>query len=232
MPYRYYEPTVVDWIYPRYGLKDGDTQVSVYGKNFHNFADHLRCNFGSKSTVGRFVNSEYLICPSPASDVVGKRITFSISMNKQQNSQQVVDYWYYNMPIVSELIPNFGPYAGNNTVHIKGANFDPFKEIADFTNHNDTRCKLEKIGDKFSDAFGSDYHDAYGVLTVTNSTNAYCVMPENKAGREETMMEISLNNQQYTDDNNKYFYFKQPKIYDVEPRSGPTRGGTISIVTG
>jgi len=137
------------------------------------------------------------------------------------------------MPIVSELIPNFGPYSGNNTVHIKGSNLDPFREFPELiNNHNDTRCRLEKIGDKYEDAFGSEYHDAFGVLTITNSTNAYCVMPENRAGREETFMEVSLNNQQYTDDNNAYYYYKQPKIYDVEPKSGPTRGGTISIVTG
>lgn len=48
-PYRYYLPTQVKSIYPRYGPKDGGTFVQVWGENFLNFDDNTRCNFGSKS---------------------------------------------------------------------------------------------------------------------------------------------------------------------------------------
>jgi hypothetical protein len=83
LPYRYYAPARVDSIYPRYGPKDGGTVVQVWGKNFLNYGDNLRCNFGSKSVVAQFRSSTYLICKAPFSDVVNKPITFSVSMNKQ-----------------------------------------------------------------------------------------------------------------------------------------------------
>ena len=82
-PYRYYYPTVVDAIYPRYGPKDGGTVVQVWGKNFLNYGDDFRCNFGSKSVLATFKSSTYLTCKAPFSDVTNKPITFSVSLNKQ-----------------------------------------------------------------------------------------------------------------------------------------------------
>jgi hypothetical protein len=70
-------------IYPRYGPKDGQTFVQVWGENFLNFDENTRCNFGSKSVVAHFINSGYITCISPFSDVVEKPIPFSISLNKQ-----------------------------------------------------------------------------------------------------------------------------------------------------
>jgi len=47
MPYRYYDALEIDGIYPRYGPKDGDTVVQVWGKNFLDLGDDFRCNFGT-----------------------------------------------------------------------------------------------------------------------------------------------------------------------------------------
>ena len=82
-PFRYYKPTTVHAIYPRYGPKDGGTVVQVWGENFLNFDDNLRCNFGSKSVVATFKSSTYLICKAPFSDNTNKPIPFSVSLNKQ-----------------------------------------------------------------------------------------------------------------------------------------------------
>lgn len=41
-----------------------------------------------------------------------------------------------------------------------------------------------------------------------------------------TGVDFTLNNQNYTDDDVPYYYYKPPKIYDMIPREGPTRGGT------
>ncbi|MBK8156592.1 MAG: IPT/TIG domain-containing protein, partial [Streptococcus sp.] len=47
--FRYYKDPVITAIYPKYGLKDGNTRVEVWGENFLNFDQFTRCNFGSKS---------------------------------------------------------------------------------------------------------------------------------------------------------------------------------------
>ena len=82
-PFRYYNNTRVYAIYPRYGPKDGGTVVQVWGENFLNYDENLRCNFGSKSVKAQFKSSTYLICKAPFSDNTNKPISFSVSLNKQ-----------------------------------------------------------------------------------------------------------------------------------------------------
>jgi hypothetical protein len=49
-PYRYYKAAIVESIYPRYGPKDGNSVIKVWGKHFINLGDDFRCNFGSHSS--------------------------------------------------------------------------------------------------------------------------------------------------------------------------------------
>lgn len=178
-PFRYYTPTVVTAIYPRYGVKDGGTFVEVWGENFLNFDENLKCNFGSKSVTAHFVNSGFITCRAPYSDVVQKAIPFSVSLNKQQNSRQHIDYWYYSQAQVDELVPNYGPDNGGNIVKLKGSNFHPFKE-ENINNANDTFCIFENEGKM--------------PLKVESSTIAYCEAPPNIANLEVTYLDVALNN--------------------------------------
>lgn len=208
--------TKVHAIYPRYGPKDGQTFVQVWGENFLNFEENTRCNFGQKSVRAHYINPGYITCISPFSDVVEKPIPFSISLNKQQNSHDKIDFWYYNWPQVVELVPNYGPDSGGNKVIIRGQNFQPFV-AEDIDNANDTFCEFEGIGKV----------RAYPI----NSTKMYCEAPPNYV-LDKTVVEITLNNQQYTDDNVPYFYYRPPQVFDIDPREGPTKGGTEVIVFG
>lgn len=81
LSFRYYPPTRVFAIYPRYGPKDGETVVQVWGENFLNYDENTRCAFGTKSVVATFISSNYMICVSPFSDVVEKPIPFTVSLN-------------------------------------------------------------------------------------------------------------------------------------------------------
>jgi hypothetical protein len=64
-----------------------------------------------------------MTCKSPTSDVTGKPIPFSISLNNQQSTKEPIDFWYYNWPAVTALVPNYGPDTGGNKVIVHGANF-------------------------------------------------------------------------------------------------------------
>jgi IPT/TIG domain len=118
---------------------------------------------------------------------------------------------------VVELVPNYGPNSGGNRVIVKGNNFMPFNFTDDIDNSNDTFCIFEGIGKV----------RAYAL----NSTKVYCEAPPNYV-TERTNVEVTLNNQQYTDDNIPYFYYKPPQVFDADPREGPTRGGTEVVVFG
>ena len=74
-----------------------------------NFDQDTRCSFGSKTVIASFVNSNYLICVSPFSDVVQKPISFTVLLNNQQNSKGNVNFWYYSWPSIVSLVPNAGP---------------------------------------------------------------------------------------------------------------------------
>ena len=120
-----------------------------------------------------------MTCIAPFSDVVEKAIPFSISLNKQQNSRDSIDYWYYNWPAITELVPNFGPDMGGNSVLLKGRNYNPFKGL-DIDNSNDTFCEFEGLGKVKA--------------TVINATKAICVAPQNYI-LDVTYVEITLNDQ-------------------------------------
>ncbi len=115
-----------------------------------------------------------------------------------------------------ELVPNYGPDTGGNRVIIRGNNFMPFIG-EDIDNTNDTFCEFEGIGKV----------KAYPI----NSTKLYCEAPPNFV-LDKTFVEVTLNNQQYTDDNVPYFYYRPPQVFDVDPREGPTKGGTHVTVFG
>jgi hypothetical protein len=66
---------------------------------------------------------------------------------------------------------------------------------------------------------------------VFNTTRATCKAPESYYFKE-THVEITLNAQDRTDDENVYNYYRPPFLFDAEPNQGPTRGGTKVKVAG
>jgi len=190
--------------------------VKVWGDNFLNFDENTRCNFGLKSVEAHYVNKNYLTCYSPFSDVVGKVIDFSISLNNQQNSLDLIPYKFHNRPSVAELLPNYGPDSGGNIIQIKGNNFAPFNGT-DLDTKNTTYARFEGIGTVKGHVVSST------LMNVTAPPN-YVL--------DSTYVEITLNNQSYTDDRTIYYYYRPPRLYDVSPREGPTKGGTEVTVYG
>lgn len=214
--FRYYDEPIIDYVYPRYGPKDGGTFIEIYGKNFLNMDQNLRCGFGSRESKGFYVTNEYMICYSPPSDIVQKELPFSVSLNNQQNTKQNIDFVYFEFPQVFRLEPNKGPDTGGTVVHIRGQNFDP-TYILSMSNHNDTFCK-------------------FGNLSLTNSevissTEMVCVSPPSYEERE-VPVEITLNNREWTSDDVLFYYYHPPFIYSIEPRIGPVSGGTVVRIIG
>jgi len=69
-------------------------------------------------------------------------------------------------------------------------------------------------------------------MRVNSSTTAWCEAPPNVMKIDSTFVEIALNNRDFTDDNVRYFYYRPSKITNIDPREGPTRGGTVVMVFG
>jgi IPT/TIG domain len=140
-----------------------------------------------------------------------------------------MNYFYYNRPIISKLMPNYGPATGGNEIEVLGAAFDPFSDQAPHfrdlletsnqtlpdqeanrMNKNDTFCIFEGVGKTKA--------------RIVSSTKAICPVPPST--KDSAELYITLNNQQYSDDEIIYYWYKAAKLYQIQPRYGPTEGGT------
>lgn len=220
LDFEYFPPTVITKIWPRYGPKDGDTPVKVWGQHFKDFGDeNTLCGFGTRTTKATVFNDTYIECKSPPSDVVAKPIPFTISLNKQQNSRDTLFFWYYNFPQIQSLTPDRGPEDGGTVITLEGREFYPFKDYLDeIDNSIDTWCAFPELKKRVH-------------AIVHNSTLATCVAPPSDQ-HPHTKVELTLNGVEYTDDENVFYYYKPPNLFDLNPRMGPVRGGTTVLVVG
>jgi hypothetical protein len=102
---------------------------------------------------------------------------------------------------------------------VRGNNYAPFHtDQGEPDISNSTFCSFVQL-------------DVLVPATILNSTRAVCIAPPSYYYKS-TPVEITLNAQQRTDDGTLYFYYKPPFLFDVEPRQGPVRGGTVVTVMG
>jgi len=179
--YTYYEPTRVIAFNPRYGPKDGETVVKVWGQNFKAYREgQATCGFGTRAVPAKIYNSTYIECESPKSDVVEKPIPFTVSLNNQQNSKDTLWFYYYNWPQVEQIIPNRGPESGGTHIEVKGRSFFPFKDQLDeIDNLNETFCGFIDIKAKVA-------------AKVWTSNKIECVAPPSYLWHKSAL-EITLN---------------------------------------
>ena len=85
------------------------------------------------------------------------------------------------------------------------------------TNRNDTFCR-----------FGKEIKTPGKVIS---STEMECTSPPSYDNRFY-ILEISLNNREFTDDEVKFFYYHPPFVYQISPKIGPTSGATLVTITG
>jgi hypothetical protein len=215
-PYRYYRPTKVHSIFPRYGPKDGDTVVQVWGENFLDLGEDFRCNFGTSSTKAYFINENYLWCRAAPSSVVQRPMPFSVTLNRQQTSSGHVAYWYYNQAILSKVEPDYGGMQGGTKLSLRGSEMLPFDWKQDINNQNDTFCDWGSLGRT--------------PAMVLSSTQAECLSPFNTQKLSEVEVRLTLNSQNYSSTSLKFSYFNPPQVLVAEPLKGPIDGGTeVSI---
>jgi hypothetical protein len=218
LPFRFYDDPIVEKIFPEAGPQNGGTRVEVFGKNFLNYDQNLRCSFGSREVKATYVSDKKLICYTPPSDVVSKRMPFAVSFNFQQKSKEDINFVYYETPQIFSLEPGRGPDEGGTIVRLFGQNFAPFVELPDFGERNKIICKWD----------GSD--EGFGI--ALSSTFVQCTVPPSK-GRIKTIPEICLNRQDYhRNPEVAFYYYHPPTISSIFPKSISPNGGTEVTVTG
>lgn len=90
---------------------------------------------------------------------------------------------------------------GGTKVTLKGSDYLPFDWKLDVNNKNDTFCSWGVLGKTPAE--------------VISSTEAECVSPPDTAKLDFTHVNLTLNNQNYTEEYVKFYYFNPPKIMDA-----------------
>jgi hypothetical protein len=142
-------------------------------------------------------------------------------------------FYYYNRPTVAKLSPNYGPATGGNEVEVIGAGMAPFIELP---NHyrmladeiqvkpkgsygNYTELQLMNTNDTFCQFVGVGKVKA----RVVSSTKAFCTAPPSWLDNAEVW--LTLNNQDWSDDDVMYYWYKAAKLYDIQPKYGACEAG-------
>lgn len=132
-----------------------------------------------------------------------------------------VQFLYYDKPIVEGIEPSCGPEYGLTQLTVKGKNFIDM-------GHDQVLCVFNKT--TFTNATIMDSEtimcDAPSILNeqgyskITNSLIWYNVNVTVDGGRELAGPSF------------KFTYYKDPKITDISPNSGPISGGTKVKILG
>lgn len=223
LEFNYYETPKIDYIVPMYGPRNGGTVVTVYGQNFIDFDQFLRCSFGPVSVPAKFLSSNVLQCVSPKSDTILTPILFMVTLNDQQNTPEQIHYYFYPKQSIVRLEPKRLPFSGG-LIEIEGQYLDPFFDVKNVTNHNNTICK-----------FGKDY---YVPATVLSDSKVTCQAPPSTIARTQVVdvtlnnADFKLNQQDWTDDHLPFEYVAEMIVYSIEPTSGKMEGNTVITING
>lgn len=102
---------------------------------------------------------------------------------------------------------------------LRGENFKPFYPgFGEIDISNSTYCYFTALGE-------------FTKADIVNSTVAKCKAPASYY-YETTAVELTLNAEDRTNDENIYHYYKPPFLFEAEPNQGPTKGGTKVKVVG
>jgi hypothetical protein len=102
---------------------------------------------------------------------------------------------------------------GGTKVLLSGAAFKPWDWKDDINNQNDTFCDWGALGKT--------------PCQVLSENQAECESPPNAMHLEWAPVNLTLNNQNYTDDDIRFLYYNPPKILSASPLRGPVKGGTV-----
>lgn len=217
--YHWYSPPDLFDVQPREGPTTGGTRVIAIGNKFKP-GPNVTCKFGDAGIVpGKVLSVTEIECFSPQTDYPHV-VPLSVSLEMGMYSRPV-EYRYYDKPEIFYIGPICGPDYGYTQITVHGKNFVDM-------GHNKAMCV-------FNDTIFTN-------ATIMDAGVIKCDSPPllNKfgysaivTGREFYFVKITINGgREIEGPAFKFNYYKDPIISKLEPNRGPTRGGTVSKVTG
>lgn len=213
--FEYSAAMVVEALVPAHGPVYGGTEVLVLGRNFNNRSS-LACRFGTAAQPAghvyatRFLNHSAVLCISPPMlkpGPVALEVSNSGGGVGSSFSSSGLTFLYHAPVVIEGVDPPLGPASGNFSVRIVGG---PFLRTQDL------RCR-----------FG----DVIVRAVYVDGEEMQCFAPPHSPG--QYALEVSLNDQDYTDQRFPFYYYEDPALSRLTPISGPAvAAGTPVTVYG
>ena len=210
--FEYQRTVVVTGLYPHHGPIYGKTEVVVVGEHFLN-TTQAYCKFGvgrGAEVTARYVNSTALVCISPPMARVGEQplwVSFNGPNSFSNVSNTRVRFMYDAAARIKELVPPQGGVEGGTQVRIAGNNFLPTQEL---------RVRFGAVSVR---------------ATWVDQETLVCIAPPMRQG--EYPVEVTNNDQDYTNLKVSFMYYTAPVMTTMEPIAGPaTLAGTRVRITG
>ena len=214
--FRYSGGPRIDSIDPAVGPLSGGTVVTIIGSGFNAGNQVPDCTgqnppgvkFGGTNARSCTVLSDSMIrAVSPG--VLGPmtvQITVSHPLTGDSQGTSAASFRYSAGPIVTELLPNYGPPSGGAEVTIRGLGFQPGAIVT----------------------FGGV---TAPFVTYVNSGELRAVSPAS-GGRARVDVTVTVSGQPSPNTPADDFFYSAPKITSITPNAGPTAGGNVVSVKG
>ena len=205
MTYNYVSSVSVNLLVPAVGPQLGSSVISVLGTGM---LPGSTCRFGGVAALAAtMVSSGELRCVSPAQRQGSYPL--EVTSNMQDFTSDGVEFRYALPAQVTHIEPVLGSLEGGTIVQVTGTGF---------VQNRDLVCR-----------FGE------GVLPVAaewiSDSQLECASLATAAAGNVSL-EISFNNQDFSNSGVKFEYLRQPKVGLLSPGQGPIGGGTLVEVQG
>jgi len=126
LEFYFYRQPFVTKIEPTSGLTSGGTVVSVTGAWFDvkpQYGIHPYCKFGGHVVRAEFVQTNRILCKTPASEDAAAPSKVLVSLNGEDFHDTGFTFSYYQKPEVLDIQPRSGSVEGGTEIWLKGRKF-------------------------------------------------------------------------------------------------------------
>lgn len=225
--FRYVAAPVVDGVTPSTGNSEGGTEIVISGEHFSDVGDGagvISVTVGGAPCVDvAIISDTQLSCVTSAADTGAADVV--VSASDGQDGVLPGGFGFLGPPLVFQIDPDVGPYAGGVVVRLLGAGLAEDDAVT-FGGDDDG-----------AGAVSADVIEAIDdlELIVIVPPAPFPLQPAPDEGERSVDVRVSRrrpDDQRETVVNEGFRYLWPPEVQSVVPASGPTTGGTRVVVVG
>ncbi|CAM9134190.1 unnamed protein product, partial [Discosporangium mesarthrocarpum] len=193
-------------VHPSLGPRWGRTIVSVYGEGF-TYSNVTMSHFGRIAVPAIFISPSELRCVSPPqlSGVVSLTIG---DKDEDFTSDANITFEYIEPVTIKSLHPRLGGSMGGVDIYLYGDGF---------VNSSSLACMFSGVG--------------VVLAQYLSDTEIVCTSPSSLINGP-VIVEVTVNGVDFTADGSLFTFSDTSLVLSASPRSGPSTGGTVVLVTG